>query len=96
MGFSIINCRENVAGAVIQELFRQRDAERFGLLCWPAPFAAYHLRTIRGANQRPQPQFAVDEFRIAANWHLTTAFEAGVHRPFGAHAYRGFRMVEGR
>jgi len=31
-----------------------------------------------------------------ANWHLTTAFEAGVHRPFGAHAYRGFRMVEGR
>ena len=42
-GFSIINRRENLAGAIIQKLFRQRDAEGFRLFRWPASFAAHQL-----------------------------------------------------
>jgi hypothetical protein len=34
-GFSCINGGENVAGAVIQQLFRQRDAERSASSGWP-------------------------------------------------------------
>ncbi len=61
-----------------------------------ATFAAHEARTIRRADQRAQPQFAVFELRVAADRHLAAAFKPCVHGAFRAHAHGGFIMIERR
>lgn len=58
-GLSVIDLGQNFTRAVIQQLFRQRYAKRLGILRLAATFTANHLRAVRRANQRTQPQLTV-------------------------------------
>lgn len=92
----LINLAQDLARAARQQLFRQLNAHPFGLGGRAAAFAAHHLAAVRRADQGAQPQAVAIQFGIAADRHLAAAFQAGVHRPLGAHAGFGGRMVQRR
>lgn len=92
----LINFAQDLARAARQQLFRQLNAHPFGFGGRAAAFAAHHLAAVRRADQGAQPQAVAIQFGIAADRHLAAAFQAGVHRPLGAHAGFGGRMVQRR
>ena len=51
-GISVINFSQNGARTVLQQFFCQRYTHFFRILRGAATFSAYHLRTVRRANQR--------------------------------------------
>lgn len=93
-GIPLINILQNFTGALRQQLFRQLNAHLLRLRCGAATFATYHLAAVRGADQCTQPQAVAIQFGIAADRYLATAFQSGIHRPFGANTSFGYGVIE--